>query len=631
MSVKLLDINTINKIAAGEVVERPASVVKELVENAIDAQATRIRVEILNGGKSYIKVTDNGIGMNREDASLAIRSHATSKLSTASELQNVMTLGFRGEALPTIASVSKFSMWTRVKDDELGTLVRLNGGRDQLIEPQGCALGTTVLVEDLFFNTPARKKFLKTNSTEASKIGEYLTKLALSRPSIAFQLLNGKKFVLSTPGNGNLLDGIESVYGHDLVSSMLKIEFQDRADKNFRISGFISKPNVVRSYRSCQTFIVNGRVIGSRAISKAVEEAYSSLIPKNNYPLVVLSIEMSPSTVDINVHPQKSEVRFEDDSQIFRAVHWAVTSAVERRNFAVSSSQESLQQLAAAPHDFAPPPVEKEMQSAIESSNEEEPPLESPIETNDEVPPPGDEEMPPPSDEDEIPIAEPPIETPTVEQPIEETPPLFEEKFSAKKILPLGQAARCYIIAKDDDGVYIVDQHAAHERIIFDRLAGYTGGIPAQQLLVRQPLDFDERETRLIANNLELFRQLGFSIEQDSDGHYWLLEVPVDVIDGNAEEMLREIVASLPNVDSSFGDEERQKTIIAKNIREACLAMTACKAAIKAGQELNFRQMQIILDELSKTKYPFTCPHGRPTIIKFDGNELAKMFKRTGF
>ena len=375
MSVKLLDINTINKIAAGEVVERPASVVKELVENAIDAQATRIDVEIVNGGKSYIKVTDNGIGMNREDASLAIRSHATSKLTAASELQSVSTLGFRGEALPTIASVSKFSMWTRLKGDELGTFIRLNGGRDQLIEPQGCALGTTVLVEDLFFNTPARKKFLKTTPTEASKINEYLSKLALSRPTIAFTLINGKNRVLSTPGNGSLLDGIESIYGHDLVSSMLEIEYQDRNDKKFRIKGYISKPNVVKSYRSCQTFMVNGRVIGNRTISKAIEEAYVSLIPKGNYPLAVMSIEMSPTTVDINVHPQKAEVRFEDDGKIFSAVHFAVTQAIEHRKFVVPSNQESLQQLAAAPHDFAPP-------SELPPPPEEEipPPIEPPIE-----------------------------------------------------------------------------------------------------------------------------------------------------------------------------------------------------------------------------------------------------------
>ena len=200
-----------------------------------------------------------------------------------------------------------------------------------------------------------------------------------------------------------------------------------------------------------------------------------------------------------------------------------------------------------------------------------------------------------------------------------------------KKILPIGQVARCYIIAKDDDGVYIIDQHAAHERIIFDRLAGCTDGIPAQQLLVHQILDFDEREMQLIANNLELFRQLGFTVENGADGHYRLLEIPVDAVDGDAENMLHEILASLPDVDASFGDDEQQKRVIAKNIRESCLAMTACRAAIKAGQELNFRQMQIILDELSKTKFPFTCPHGRPTIIKFDSNELAKMFKRTGF
>ncbi len=615
MSVKLLDVNTINKIAAGEVVERPASVVKELVENAIDAGASRIAVEIQNGGKTYIKVSDNGVGMNGEDASLAIRSHATSKLSSVNDLQLVTTLGFRGEALPTIAAVSKFSMWTRQEGNELGTLVRLTGGHDQLIEPQGCALGTTVLVEDLFFNTPARKKFLKQASSESGKISEFLMKLALSRPSIAFKLINGNKLSMSTPGSGKLIECVESIYGRDIAESMMLIEFKDRRDENFRINGLVSKPNVVKSYRSCQTFIVNGRVIGNRMISKAIEDAYLSLVPKGNYPLVVLSIELAPSMLDFNVHPQKAEVRFEDDGEIYRAVRYAVTQALERRQFANEDDADELSKIAAPTpvKKEPPPPIEKPIDKPIDK------PIEKPIEK---------------------PIDKPSIDKPiekSIEKPIEKPksePPersLFEERMEPKKIIPIGQVALCYIVAKGDDGLYLVDQHAAHERIIFDRLSGYTDGIPAQQLLMPQPLDFDEREQRVIENNLELFHQLGFTLERGGDGVWRLAEVPVDVIDADAESMLREILSSLPTMDTSFGDDEQQKKVLAKNIREACLAMTACRAAIKAGQELNVRQMQTLLNELAKTKYPYTCPHGRPTIIEFDSDRLATMFKRKGF
>lgn len=626
MSVKLLDINTINKIAAGEVVERPASVVKELVENAIDAKATRIEVEVLNGGKSFVKVTDNGIGMNKEDANLAILSHATSKIMSAADLINVSTLGFRGEALPTIASVSKFSLWTRQQGDELGTLLRLTGGKDQILESQGCALGTTILVEDLFFNVPARKKFLKQNSTEGNKISDYLTKLALSRPSIAFKLISNGKMTLSTPGNGDMLECFESVYGRDMAEAMLPIEFQDRTDKNFKIGGFVSKPNVVKSYRSCQTFIVNGRVIGSRTISKAIDEAYHSLVPKGNYPLAVLVINLEPSTVDINVHPQKAEVRFEDDGQIYRAVYKAISNALEEKNSVGQTPSEPLKKIAAPSSNIAPKKISDADISTEPFSVET---VEEPIEDAEEIISSTDHVVEPPP----APFVE--KEEPIVEQsnvePEPQEKPLFEERQVPKKILPIGQVALCYIVAKDDDGIYLVDQHAAHERILFDRLSGATGGIPAQQLLIPLTLSFDERESQIIEGNLELFRQLGFTLARDGNGQFQLMEIPVDVSDADAESMLREILSSLPTVDDTFGDEERQRMIISKNIREACLATTACRAAIKAGQELNFRQMQIILTELSKTKYPFTCPHGRPTIINFDSKKLATMFKRTGF
>ncbi|MBQ7454748.1 MAG: DNA mismatch repair endonuclease MutL, partial [Selenomonadaceae bacterium] len=342
-NVKLLDNSTINKIAAGEVVERPASCVKELVENSIDAGAKRIEIEIQNGGKSLIRVTDNGAGMNREDATLSVRRHATSKLSTAADLQNISTLGFRGEALPTIATVSKFTLQTRRAEDELGTLIKIDGGKTTDTHEVGCKIGTTVIVEDLFFNTPARLKFLKATPTEANKIHDFIVKLAISRPDIAFRFVNGNRSALVTPGNGKLIDTLSAIYSPELIDSVLT--FTRDAD-DLKLTGFVTKPNVLRSYRSWQTFVINGRVVESRTIAKAVDEAYKSLIPKNGFPLAVVIISVPQNSIDVNVHPQKIEIKFEDEGKIFKAVYHAVRDAVEDRN---ARDEHDLTEIAAAP------------------------------------------------------------------------------------------------------------------------------------------------------------------------------------------------------------------------------------------------------------------------------------------
>ena len=327
-NIKLLDAKTINKIAAGEVVERPASVVKELVENSIDAGAHRIEIEIQNGGKALIRVTDDGAGMSREDSLLAIKRHATSKLIAAEDLQRISTLGFRGEALPTIAAVSKFTLQTRRADDELGTKLKVDGGKLDDAHEVGCKVGTTVLVDDLFFNTPARLKFLKATPTEANKIHEFLVKLALSRPDIAFRFINGNRNALTTPGNGKLIDTLSAIYGTELTDSLLKLR---RDDKDLKLAGFVTKPNIIKSYRGWQTFIVNGRVVESRTISKAVDEAYKSLIPKTGFPFAVIKIDVPQNSIDVNVHPQKIELKFEDEGKIFKAAYHAVREAVEGR------------------------------------------------------------------------------------------------------------------------------------------------------------------------------------------------------------------------------------------------------------------------------------------------------------
>jgi len=323
--IHVLDDNTINKIAAGEVVERPASVIKELIENAMDAGANRIEVEIMAGGTSFMRVTDNGKGMSMEDAKLAILRHATSKIREVGDLNTIGTLGFRGEALPTIASVSRFTMLTRQKGDDLGTRVDISGGKTPDIIETGCGLGTTIKVEDLFFNTPARKKFLKTNHTEGSKINDFIVKLALSRPDIEFHFINNNKVSVVTPGNDNLFDTIQAIYGANVADSLLALSLDS---EEVKISGYITKPSLLKSSRGWQTYIVNGRIIQNRAIAKAIDNAYKSLIPKSGFPLAVLKIEVPQRTIDVNVHPQKSEMKFEDEGLIFKAVYKAVLDAI---------------------------------------------------------------------------------------------------------------------------------------------------------------------------------------------------------------------------------------------------------------------------------------------------------------
>lgn len=591
--VHVLDDNTINKIAAGEVVERPASVIKELVENAIDAKADRIEVEIMAGGTSFMRVSDNGIGMSREDAEKAILRHATSKIVQVDDLQAIATLGFRGEALPSIASVSRFNLQTRQAGAELGTEIKITGGKTTEIGVAGCNLGTTIRVEDLFFNTPARKKFLKTNNTESGRINEFIIKLAISHPEIAFKLINNNKSSLATPGRGDLKETLQSLYGASVGQSLLPLEFED---EDIKLWGFVSKPSAIRSSRSWQTFIVNGRIIASRAIAKAIDNAYHALIPKSGYPLIALNIEVPQHTIDVNVHPQKTEMKFEDEGRIFKAVYKAVLDAVRPKGQAGQLGQLAAQ----ADH------VQQHVEKGLQELNFGQSVMNFPLR----------EEKPAMTwQEGTIALAQD-KSVKSVQSVVDE-----EEKLPTAGMIPIGQVDDTYIIAQDGDSLYIVDQHAAHERVLFDRFSAQAEHIPSQQLLVHLILDFSTHESQIIEENLELLAGLGFGLEPSGPNQFRLMEVPADVPSSQAEEFIREVLASM---------EELHRPTAAE-LRQAVLATTACKAAIKAGFKLNYRQMEILLQELNDTAMPYTCPHGRPTIIKFSSDELAKMFKRTGF
>ena len=634
--IRVLDGDTVNKIAAGEVVERPASVVKELVENSMDAGATSIEVEIMAGGTSFMRVTDNGKGMGMDDAKMAILRHATSKIREVGDLGTISTMGFRGEALPTIASVSRFSMLTRREGDELGTRLEISGGGEPDIREAGCQIGTTVRAEDLFFNTPARKKFLKTNHTEAGKINEFIVKLALSRPDIAFRFVNNNKLSLVTPGNGELRDAVRSIYGRSVAESLLELGF---ADEDIRISGYITKPSMLRSNRAWQTYIVNGRVIQNRAIAKAVDNAYRSLIPKSGFPMVVVDLRVPQRTIDVNVHPQKTEMKFEDESRIFKAVYKSVLDAIR-------PASQSLQKVAAvvekAERHYTMEPMRFVPASAPvpDAASSDEGGLRTPVYGTEKKPPQEAAAVSFREAQDMLRTGLPAAQHASAQRDYREVSGAFQtgtadavreterrepepsERLSYEgDVQPIGQVDKCYIIAQDRKGLYIVDQHAAHERILFDKFSAMAEGIPSQQLLVHLVMDFDAGEAELIERNGELFRTLGFSLEPSGPREFRLTEVPADLPVGEAEDAIREILVNLCDM----------HRVTAREIRQQALATTACRAAIKAGDELNLRQMQIVLEELAATAYPYTCPHGRPTILKFSSDELAKMFKRTGF
>lgn len=613
--IHLLDDDTVNKIAAGEVVERPASVVKELIENAVDAGATVIETEVMAGGTSLMRVTDNGCGMNREDAELAVKRHATSKIENGEDILTVPTLGFRGEALPTIAAVSRFSMVTRRKEDELGVSIRIIGGKKPEIAEAGASPGTTVKVEDLFFNTPARKKFMKTTHTEGMKVNDCVVKAALAEPGVSFRFINNNKVSVKTPGTGSLRDAIIAIYGGAVGESLLPLSFQD---EGIKITGFLTKPSMLRSSRAWQTFIVNGRVVENKAMARAVDNAYHSLLPKAGYPLAVLVVEVPARSVDVNVHPRKAEIKFEDEGRIFKAVYKAVVDAVRPEG-------QSLEQVAAVArvpeHRGGVPAPSFSVASFAPSAESETSALPRPF-----VPtvPFADRKGTANFAEVQKELMAEKNSASRVSYEQQQLEPLVADAPETKNdaplsMVPIGQVALCFIIAQDGDTLYIIDQHAAHERVLYDRFSALADDMPSQQLLVHLLLDFSTQESELLEQQQELLSKLGFDLAKSGENQFRLCSVPADIPMDMAETTLRKILGWLMEMHAPTAAE----------IRHACLAMTACKAAIKRGDELNLRQMQLLLEALSETARPYTCPHGRPTILRFTGTELAKMFKRT--
>ena len=674
-TIHVLDETTINKIAAGEVVERPASVIKELIENSIDASATNIEVEIGDGGVAYMRITDNGIGMTEEDARLAILRHATSKIQQVEDLFDIASLGFRGEALASIASVSHFSLTTRKADSDLGTRITVDGGTFTDCIPYGAAPGTTIEIRDLFYNTPARRKFLKSERTEASKIQDIVGKLALSNPHISFKLIVDDRVAIITPGNGNIGDTVAALYGYKTKDDIFTVAYES---DSIYIDGVVSKPTLLKSTRIWQTIIVNNRVISDKTIMKAIDNAYHALLPKNGHPLVVLNITVPAGMVDINVHPRKSEVKFSDDKIIFKAVYHGILNALnnplheryERESSAYIGMGEELSNNSSNTHNTsinqgdnntnmchghstydsyrAPSVVQDEMQSAehiatavdydkvfggrrtkgYEVMRGETTQFVENLKAKGYTPPAPKATYEQSSFIDESFDAVPKEYTSYTKEDIERFKSLShdireqgveERTIQNSGFLPMGQVASCYILAKKGDDLYIIDQHAAHERVRYDKLCKSSESIPMQSILVPQYSEATDDEMNLVEEERETLLDLGFDVELGGPTKIKLVGAPVDLVESKAFEILHYVF--------SYLHEHQQPT--KAQLRHEMLAYASCRGAIKAGHNLNMYQMTTLIEDLFSTEKPYVCPHGRPTIIKFTPDELGKLFLRS--
>lgn len=559
----VLDDSLVTKIAAGEVVERPASVVKELVENSIDAGAARITVEIKNGGKKLIRVTDDGCGMTKDEAALSLERHSTSKIRTADDLFNIRTLGFRGEALPSISSISKLQLLTKVKDADIGTKVVSEGGKIREIADYGCPSGTTVNVEGLFFNTPARLKFMKSPNTEVSHILDIVSRFILCNPGISFRMINDGNEVISSSGSGKLTDSIASVYGLDIVDTLVEVK---KDSSKIPVWGYISQPVISKSDRGGESIFVNGRYIRNMLLSRALEESYRNLIPNGKYPIAVMHIEIDPGKIDVNVHPTKREIKFERPDEVMSAVRRSVTDSLSRL----------------APSDVAVP------HQGYDLGNKREP-----------------------DQADELRMFGP--ENAQV-QNLESLHP--QEELDGFKIL--AQISRTYIIVAKGNELIIIDQHAAHERILYEKLRSkdFSG---SQRLLINQTIELPPSDFTVLMDNLDFASSLGFDLEPFGKNTFIVRAIPSAIEFNQAKEAIEEIMSDLVET-LKIRDSTRKK--------DEALKMLACKGAVKAGDELGYEEMRKLVSDLLNMEFATTCPHGRPAIFRLSVNDLEKIFKR---
>lgn len=666
--IQILDSQAANQIAAGEVVERPISVVKELIENALDAGAQQIEVTIEGSGVDLIRVRDNGRGISPEDLSRAVLRHATSKIRSIDDLNNLKTLGFRGEALPSIASVSKMEIITRPREEISGMLLRLEGGVQVDFKETGCPVGTTVTVEDLFFNTPARRKFLKSTNTEFGLISDVIGRLALARPDVAFTLKHPKVVALQTPGRGRLIESIGAVLGQTTARRILPVSF---SRNEWNVEGYISPPDLVRSTRQGETLIVNGRYIRSNLVSRAVADGYHTLIPHKLYPITILSLQVPAHEYDVNVHPTKMEIRFHREKELAEFITEGIrkallgahpvapfekTKSLTHSTFqgddpsgilgdkslakttqyflkfppsksssitmgsntlhlyeSTSVSQPSLMNSNSGTSHFEPSKntsIDASSLNALLSIKETRPIRDIPTQE--------DSASPETSNSQELHLSELAIETKAekfISIDIEVVNPLLA-------LRPLGQLFNTYILSSDQDHLVMIDQHAAHERINYERLLQQhrTSQGDSQALLIPIPLEFTPAEEQALLEHLMLLHDMGFILEQFGTRTYLLRGIPAYSGPYQGEKLLRDFLDQvlLKQIPPTFDQ-----------LLEEWIYMLACKESIKAKVALSLLEMEQLIVQLSKTENPYTCPHGRPTMVRLTRGELERRFYRS--
>lgn len=621
--IRLLDEATINKIAAGEVIERPSSIVKELVENSIDAKAAAITIEINNGGKSFISVSDNGSGIMSEDLNHVFERHATSKIEDAEDLFNIFTLGFRGEAMASIASISEVELQTRTDSEDFGSYILIKGGKILDKKSIGFPTGTTITVRNLFYNTPAREKFLKSDISEQGHIVDVIQKLAMVNTAISFKLIVEGKTVLHTPGNGDLLSVLTCIYGKNTAKSMMKLDYSNPL---ISIDGYIGKPEIARGNSTYMIFSVNNRIIRNKMLGEAVKQAYKGLLMNNKFPFVVLNLMVQTDKIDVNVHPTKAEIKFSDDRSIFNTIYTAVKSSLAGGDLTYGSF---------GAREFTAEPAATEMPSRVFDSptpSIEQPDASSFYNTglNASVDDKQDNleqqsflktDANYKSDNINKSFYEPkmPSSVSAATQPAYFTtqqPPERPNQIANLSIL--GLLFSTYILAQDGLNFYLIDQHAAHERINYEYLMSKfdTDDIAVQPLMLPIVIETSPKEAALVKDNYDIFERLGFEIEWFGENTIAIRSVPIIMGEPCSGDLFNEILDSL---------ESNSKTI---SPMEKIVISMACKSSIKAGTSITFEEMQELVKRLSITKTPYTCPHGRPTLISMSQYELEKKFKR---
>ncbi len=677
--IHLLSQDTINKIAAGEVIERPMAVVKELIENAIDAQATAVTVEIQDGGKSLIRITDNGSGIAGDDIALAFAPHATSKIRDVNDLLEVSSLGFRGEALASIASVSQLEMVTKQRAELMGVRFCMDGGEKKSKENVGCPDGTTFLIRNLFYNTPARLKFLKTPQTEAGYISGLVERMSLSNPNISFRFINQKQTKLSTSGNGNLKDVIYHIYGRDIASNLIEIS---QSEVFCNLKGFIGKPAVSRGNRAMMNYFINGRYIKSPVIHRAIEEAYAPYSMQHRYPFTVLHITIDPQYIDVNVHPQKMEVRFTNEKEVYQSVFHGISEALKHREFipeVTFQDKKNTKKNSSVTPRIEPfenkrkEELQKEKKEAasrtIERDFKDSPKqIQDNLKILDELTKDVDvnvsqfaerseyhtiarnvsEDIVPESEKTEVTLEETKIlackpdevdarikeaaadlNKPdfTIKEPVknvkQET--LFEEGILSgreqKEIKIIGQVFSTYWVLQYEDKMYLVDQHAAHEKVLYEQfMRELAEKEPLTQIL--QPpviLTLSMVQQQAVEENGDVFTKLGYQIEPFGGREYAVSGVPAHLPSVGTQELLLEVIDALAE------DVGRRRT---PDVLLEKVASMSCKAAVKGNSTLPVEQMQELLKKLMSLENPYHCPHGRPTMISMTKTELEKRFKR---